>query len=246
MSQLLNRLSLGISSLILASALNAAGNPAGSAEYEAAIKLQGNIDAGRNHYKPCVVCHGPEGWGTQSGAYPQIAGQLPSVLIKQLADIRAGNRDNPIMRPFTTSRVLPDAQAIADLAAYVAQLPMTPNNGRGPGIDLVQGKALYEKECAECHGYEGEGNNSYHIPALQGQHYQYLRREFDWIRSGRRQNADPKMVEQVKYLSPREVQLIMDYASQLRPPAEKLAKDNWKNQDFPGFQRDVFQRHIGP
>lgn len=214
-------------------------------EYEQAIKLKGNVDAGREHYRTCVVCHGPEGWGNRAGTYPQIAGQLPTVLIKQLADIRAGNRDNPTMKPFTTMRVLPDAQAIADIAAYIAQLPMTPNNGKGPGIELARGKEIYDKECAECHGYEGEGNNVYHIPALYGQHFQYLTRQFDMIRNGHRRNADKKMQEQIRYMHPRDIMLVMDYSSHLKPPAEKLAEESWQNPDFPNFHREQFQRHHG-
>jgi cytochrome c553 len=236
-----SKLSLGLAALIVGHTLQASN----LSEYEEAIKLQGNVDAGRQHYRLCVVCHGPEGWGNRAGTYPQIAGQLPSVLIKQLADIRAGNRDNPTMRPFTTRRVLPDAQAIADIAAYIARLPMTPDNGKGPGINLQQGKVIYDKECAECHGFDGEGNNVYHIPALYGQHYQYLRRQFDWIRTGHRRNADKKMVQQIQYMHPREILLVMDYSSHLKPPAEKVAKENWTNADFPNFHREQFIRHHG-
>jgi cytochrome c553 len=234
-------LGIGLAALIMGGNLNAAE----LREYEEAIKLKGDVERGREHYRTCVVCHGPEGWGNQAGTYPQIAGQLPTVLVKQLADIRAGNRDNPTMKPFTGARVLPDAQAIADIAAYIAQLPMTPNNGKGPGVDLERGKQVYNKECAECHGYEGEGNNVYHIPALYGQHFQYLQRQFDWIRRGFRRNADKKMQEQIRYMHPRDVMLVMDYTSQLKPPAEKLAKEGWTNPDFPNFHREQFLRHHG-
>jgi cytochrome c553 len=235
------KLGTGLAAILIAGRLTA-GIPA---EYDEAIKLKGNVDKGRELYQVCVVCHGPEGWGNTAGTYPQIAGQLPSVLIKQLADIRAGNRDNPTMKPFTTSRVLPDAQAIADLTAYIAQLPMSPNNGKGPGLQLDRAKQVYERECVECHGANGEGNLVNHIPALQGQHYQYLRRQFDWIRRGLRRNADEKMVRQIRYMHSLDIDLTLDYASRLQPPAEKVAKEGWTNPDFPDFHRDQFLRHHG-
>lgn len=215
-------------------------------EYEQAIKLEGNLENGKKIYKVCIVCHGPEGWGTVSGEYPQIAGQLPTVIIKQLADFRAGNRDNPIMNPFTAKSVLADAQAIADTAAYISNLPRTPNNGKGGReSDIATGKKIYEAECAECHGKQGQGDTKDHIPLIQGQHYNYLVRQFEWIRAGKRKNADEKMVKQIKHFRTTQIHQVMDYISQLRPPKEKLAPDGWTNPDFPNFNREKFQRHLG-
>ena len=62
-------------------------------EVEQALALTPNLENGRRVYLTCAVCHRPEGWGTLDGTYPQVAGQLPEVIIKQLADIRARNRD---------------------------------------------------------------------------------------------------------------------------------------------------------
>ena len=228
--------------LLLFSGSLMAGTPQ---EYNQAINLNGDPENGKRLYKVCIVCHGPEGWGTVSGSYPQIAGQLPSVIIKQLADFRAGNRDNPMMRPFTTKTILSDAQAIADIAAYISKLPMTPYNGKGSSFDIAAGREIYKKECAECHGDHGEGNVEDHIPLVQGQHFNYLIRQFDWIRIGRRKNADEKMVKQIKNFRPIQVHQVMDYISQLQPPKQKLAQDGWTNPDFPHFQRRPFQRHLG-
>jgi len=69
----------------------------------------------------------PEGWGTEDGYYPQLAGQHSSVIIKQLADILARNRDTPTMLPFTLLENL-QPQEFADVAAYLASQPM---NGEG-------------------------------------------------------------------------------------------------------------------
>ena len=66
-------------------------------EYNEVMKLKPNIENGRAVYRVCAVCHLPEAWGTPDGAYPQIAGQSYTVIIKQLTDIRARNRDNPLM-----------------------------------------------------------------------------------------------------------------------------------------------------
>ena len=206
-------------------------------EFNAALKLTPDIENGRELYKMCVACHGPEGWGSGNGSYPQIAGQLPGVSIKQLADIRAGNRDNPIMRAFTTVKVLNGAQDIADVAGYVAALPMTANNGQGSKHYLEQGKEIFLRDCADCHGDKGEGDSKKHVPMIQGQHYQYLLRQYRWIRDGRRRNADKNMVEQIQGYSLREEKAVLAYTASLKPPEEKLAKPGWQNADFPRYHR---------
>ncbi len=172
--------------------------------------------------------------------YPQIAGQLQSVTIKQLADIRARNRDNPTMRPFASPQLLGGAQEIADVAAYIAQLPMNPHNSVGPGVDLEYGEQVYKENCVDCHGDTGQGDGKDHIPLIQGQHFQYLMRQFEWIRLGKRRNADPKMVKQIRRFTPRDVSAVMDYVSRLKPPAEKVGAPGWHNPDFPKYARQPF------
>ncbi len=206
-------------------------------EVEAALQLTPNLDNGKGVFKTCAVCHLPEGWGTPDGGYPQIAGQLESVIIKQLADIRARNRDNPTMRPFTSPRLLGGPQEIADVAAYISQLPMNPANGIGPGNDLAYGEQLYRENCTDCHGEAGEGNGKDHIPAIRGQHFSYLLRQFEWIRINKRRNADPKMVKQIRNFTPRDEYAVLDYVSRMKPPADKIAPAGWQNPDFPKYSR---------
>jgi cytochrome c553 len=210
-----------------------------AAEYEQVMALTPNIDNGRRAYLTCAVCHLPEAWGSVDGSYPQIAGQLRTVIIKQLADFRAGNRENPLMYPFSVPSILGGPQEIADVAAYVAQLPMAPDNGVGPGDDLARGASLYEEHCVDCHGPAGEGDVDEHIPALAGQHYAYLLRQFEQIRSGARRNADSKMTKQIQDFTAADQSAVLDYTARLRPPADKLAPAGWTNPDFPSYVRDA-------
>lgn len=207
-------------------------------EYIKALDHKPNPENGKKLYRKCAVCHTPEGWGTESGFYPQIAGQLRTVIIKQLADIRAGNRDNPTMYPFTTDIAFGGADEIADVAEYIATLPMTDRNGKGPGTDLDRGKQLYEEHCTECHGDHGEGHLEDHIPTIAGQHFRYLVRQFEWIRHGRRRNADKKMVQQIKGFSAFDVRAVMDYTSRLPLPQSKVADSQWTNPDLPHYRRE--------
>lgn len=205
-------------------------------EMRQALQFAPDKANGKKVYSVCAVCHEPEGWGTKNGYYPQIAGQLQGVTIKQMADIRAGNRDNPTMLPFT----LPDklsTQDIVDVAAYLEQLPMNPDNGVGPGDNLQHGEKLYRKYCTDCHGSQGEGIVADNMPLIQVQHYKYLVRQFEWIRINKRRNADKEMVEQIKEFSKSDVCAIMDYVSRMRPPTERLAEPGWLNPDFPRFVR---------
>ena len=205
-------------------------------EMKRALQVAPNIDNGKKIYSICAVCHEPEGWGDKQGYYPQIAGQLRGVIVKQMADIRAGNRDNPTMLPFTSRNIL-SIQDIADVAAYLEQIPMNPHNGIGPGDNLKHGEKLYRKYCTDCHGTQGEGNIEDNMPLIQGQHYAYLMRQFEWIRTNKRRNADREMVEQIEGFSESDISAIMDYVSRMRPSPVKLAKPGWFNPDFPRFVR---------
>lgn len=202
------------------------------AEAEITLKLTPNLDNGRKIFKTCAICHSPEGWGTKDGHTPQIAGQHNSVIIKQLTDIRQGNRDNPTMLPFTSPDVI-DKQDIADVAAYVEKLQMSPHNLTGTGNDLQHGKEIFEKECAECHGNNGEGDKKEFYPSIQGQNYNYLLRQLLWIKNGKRRNANRNMVKQLQRFSEEELRAVIDYASRLVPEKHKMAKPGWRNPDFP-------------
>lgn len=207
-------------------------------EYDLALSKTPDLENGKRLYLTCAVCHLPEGWGTEDGTYPQIAGQLNTVIIKQLADTRARKRDNPIMYPFAVPQIFGGAQEIADVAAYISTLSMTPHNGLGPGRDRVLGEKLYQDNCVECHGKHGQGDKREHIPALWGQHFRYLVRQFELIKIGKRRKSDPKMQKQIKAFSTRDVHAVMDYTSRLRPPEDRVAESpNWHNPDFPNYVR---------
>ncbi len=234
---------LGLTLVLFAAAsltVAAQGYDTAAKEVEEALHLKPNLENGKSVYMVCTVCHMPEGWGTVDGVYPQIAGQLQSVIIKQLADIRARNRDNPTMRPFTVPELMGGAQEIADVAAYISQLPMNPMNSVGPGRDLSHGEKLYLQYCADCHGDSGEGNEKKHIPKIHGQHFRYLVRQFDWIRVGKRRNADKEMVEQIRGFSPRDEMAVLDYVSRIKPPADKVGAPGWQNPDFPHYTRGPY------
>ncbi|MGE5547992.1 MAG: c-type cytochrome [Solirubrobacterales bacterium] len=205
---------------------------AGGGEQDEALHLKPDLKNGREVYEVCAACHLPEGWGQTDGTFPQLAGQHPRVIIKQLADIRALNRDNPTMYPFALPDQIGGPQAIADVAAYIQTLKMNPEPGVGEGTDLEHGKKLYKENCVRCHGEHGEGNNDKYFPRLEGQHYNYLLRQYQWIKEGKRRNANPDMVKQIQTFTERDTKAVLDYVSRIKPPADKIGAKGWKNPDF--------------
>ena len=201
-------------------------------ELTQAMKLEPNLEEGKKIFKLCIACHQSNGWGLEDGTFPQIAGQHRSVIIKQIADIRAGNRDNPMMYPIAKESVLGGPQAISDVAAYIESLPMTPKPGLGKGGDDARAEKLFYRKCAECHGADGSGDKKRFFPRIQGQHYEYLLRQIKWIKEGKRRNANPKMVKRVSKLKEKDLKLLVDYVSRIKPPKDKVAKLGWENPDF--------------
>ncbi len=186
-----------------------------------ALELVGDPENGEEIYEICSACHLPSGAGRPDGTFPQLAGQHSTVLIKQMADIRLGLRDNPIMYPF--AKTMTDSRELADVSAYIQTLPIPGDNGRGPGTNLERGKELYDANCVSCHGDYGEGAEKEFYPVLAGQHYKYMLRQITDIRDGRRRNANPDMVEVVKKYSDEDLDAVVDYMSRLEWP-ERQAK----------------------
>jgi cytochrome c553 len=201
-------------------------------EYEQALALTPDVANGLAIYRECAACHKPEGWGSTTGSVPQIAGQHRKVVIKQLADFRASNRDSALMIPYASAESIGGAQAVADVAAYISTLEISVANGQGSGSDLELGKGLYQEHCAECHGASGEGSNEDLAPRIQAQHYKYLLRQFKWIRDGKRRNASAEMVTLIQQFDDRQMKAVLDYSSRLLPAEVLRAPADWKNPDF--------------
>ncbi len=189
-------------------------------EKSEALNKKGDKKNGQEAYEVCGACHLPSGAGRPDGTFPQLAGQHTTVLIKQMADIRMGLRDNPTMYPFAATLV--DPQELADVASYIESLCIPVEHGKYEGADaaikIAQGKDLYEKQCLECHGKNGEGNKEKFYPVIAGQHYKYLLRQMTEIRDGHRRNANPDMVKVIKPYTNDQLVAISAYQSSLTMP----------------------------
>ena len=64
------------------------------------------------------------------------------------------------------------------------------------------------------------------------QHYNYLMRQYEWIKSGKRRNANPDMVKQIQNFTDRDTKAVLDYVSRLKPSASMIGVKGWKNPDF--------------
>jgi cytochrome c553 len=179
-----------------------------------ALDYKASAKRGKVAYKICRGCHLPDGYGKPEALYPQIAGQHASVTLKQMMDIRAGRRDNPAMAPFVGDWIV-TVEELADIAAHIKSLPPPANNSKGDGKNLAKGKSLYDKDCASCHGANGEGDHKKFYPMVAHQHYGYLVRETRESRDQGRRNASPDMVKVLKGYSDADVEAVSDYMSRL-------------------------------
>ena len=85
------------------------------------------------------------------------------------------------------------------------------------------GKKLYEENCVKCHGDHGQGNYKDYYPVIASQTYLYLLRQFNWIKIGKRRNANPDMVKQINGFSQLDMRSVVDYAGRFR-----MKEGDWK------------------
>lgn len=77
-----------------------------------------DLETGRNLAARCTACHGYKGV-TANEEWPNLAGQKPGYLAKQLRAYRDGTRKNPLMSPMAAGLTDKD---IDNIAAYFSSL----------------------------------------------------------------------------------------------------------------------------
>jgi cytochrome c553 len=182
-------------------------------EFYAAVAAKPNVLAGATHFETCLACHGRDGGGSVDGNVPAIAGQYFQVLIRQLVDFRHNKRWDIRMEHFVDRHHLTNAQAIADVARYVANLPRDYQVGLGSGEDLQLGAKAYQAKCAACHGADGIGSDASRVPRIAHQHSPYIVRQMQDAADGRRPNMNGRHATLARSMSFEEFQVIADYLS---------------------------------
>jgi cytochrome c553 len=144
---------------------------------------KGNASNGKNLAGTCAGCH------NETNANPQLEGQLPTYLYKQLVDYKNGNRKDPSSAMNGLASTLSE-QDMANVAAWYGL--QSPKPGKGGANDVTgivyrgDGKRM-EPPCSSCHGYFGQGEKV-DTPRLTGQNADYLEKTLLAYKSGTRAN----------------------------------------------------------
>ena len=132
----------------------------------------------------CTMCHGAR--GLSQADTPNLAGQYPVAIYKELVDFKTGARASAVMAPLVTD--LSDAD-MRDLAAYYAYLPRLsapqPVAGKLPLIVASGAPLRGIAPCGACHG---EVDSKASAAWLEGQPAIYLRTQLEAFTTGARRN----------------------------------------------------------
>jgi cytochrome c553 len=197
-----------------------------------------DLEKGKEINGTCAACHGDQGAGGSKGEYPRIAGQRANYIEGQLRNFRSRTRVNIPMYPYTQERELSDSD-IKDIAAYLAGIELSNRmptyTGKEDALtkllmaervmiipraagNLEHGEAIYQKQCAACHGKTGKGRGMF--PMLVGQYTNYLKRQVDLYLKGDRPHDETGTGGVLNGLKEPEIQDILAYLTAIQEPTE--------------------------
>jgi cytochrome c553 len=196
----------------------APATPASQREMQAALHATPDVAHGERLFVACAACHTSTGGGTSDGNVPSIAGQYFEVIIKQLVDFRHGQRRDVRMERYSGDHVLKGSQDIADVARYVSTRPVPPDTGAASASAGDDGRRQYEQFCTSCHGRGAQGSRALRVPAMAGQHSEYLLRQMQYALERRRPNFSREHAILMGRFELSELQDMAGYIAGLAPP----------------------------
>jgi cytochrome c553 len=187
----------------------------------AAAPGEGSVEKGQSKSAPCVACHGPTG-NSPNGMWPNLAGQHPLYIVRQLQAFKSGVRNDPTMMAMAAPLSDEDMQ---DLAAYYSA--QAPTGLEADPAKVREGERLYRggdlasgiAACAACHGPSGHGNPAAVFPAISGQHASYVVMQLKAYRSGTRKSdqAQNQMMRNIAaLLTDPQIEAVAAYVQGLR------------------------------
>ena len=201
--------------LVSAAADEASYRPDTQRDVEEVARLKANPVRGAELFSYCAPCHGTQANGLPEGWAPQITGQHPRYLTKELLDYRRSVRWDARMQPIAKGHALRGMQDIADVVSFLAaQAPMgdgtADNAPAGPEV-----KQFYRAQCSRCHGRSGSGDNLRIVPRIAGQDFAYLLRQMHDVVDGRRPNMRRQHFKALADLDVQELVRLARYVSHL-------------------------------
>lgn len=129
-----------------------------------------DVTAGQQQFAACASCHGQGGEGNQAMNAPKLNGLQAWYIERQIkyykSGVRGAHPDDQYGRQMAAmASMLGTDAAVRNVAAYIAQLPLTnaPTTVTG---DVENGQKIYANNCAACHGKDGSGSWATDAPNL--------------------------------------------------------------------------------
>jgi cytochrome c553 len=179
---------------------------------------QDSIGRGATLALNCTMCHGALGMSRSDA--PNLAGQYPEVVIKQLHDYKTGKRASAIMVALAANLSDPE---IRDLAAYYAYLPKartapTTYDETLPALVRVGDPLRNIAPCIACHGGVDQKLGA---PWLEGMPKEYLVAQLNAFQTGTRRNdSEAQMRNMVRAMTPKEIDEVATFYAGKAPAAQ--------------------------
>lgn len=179
----------------------------------------GDAVAGKTKAATCAACHGADG-NSLAPNFPKIAGQGERYLIKQITDIKNGDRQVPEMTGFVMGLSETD---IADIAAYYASQKASGGAAdpelikAGKKIFLGGNEATGVPACIACHSADGKGIEAAGFPRIAGQHASYTEKQLmDFYNAKRTNDASNVMRDIASRMHMDEIKAVANYIQGLK------------------------------
>lgn len=181
----------------------------------------------------CARCHGDDGSGRDTSAFPRLAGQSEAYLLASLQAYARGERHSGIMQPVAAGLDEREMRALARYYATRDSGDSTPPNDAGDdAAAIARGAALAAQgvagrripACVDCHGPGPVARNPMY-PQLAGQYADYLQLQLTLFKQGVRGGTDyaPIMDIAAHSLDDRDIRDLALYYASL-PAAAPAAK----------------------
>jgi cytochrome c553 len=167
----------------------------------------------------CSRCHGLDGAGHASGAFPRLDIQPASYLLAQLQAYAAGTRHSGMMQPVAAELEAAEMQKLAEY--YSAQQPLLEQTTGARGKPILAAGALVATAgvpdhgippCLSCHAADPAARNPLY-PALAGQYAGYISQQLHLFRSGKRRGTPAGEIMSViaKRLTDEQINAVSSY-----------------------------------